>query len=185
MDPLWVQAGATAVLVGITIYYAFQVRKSNENIWKLEEERIKKKKIGLRKLIISELIINETLWEEMVSEIEETSQSHTELKMVEIPEDTTYKSVVGTLGILGEEEMRLIMFTYRILKDIGKTYKKIVESQVMFIGGSSIDVRLVKKLKIDIDEVSRFYNTLDKLYQKLYKGEIEERDIEEEIKNVY
>jgi len=188
MDPTLVQAGATVVLVGITAIYVILLWKSNRDIWKREEKRIISMKIGLRKLISEEISINDMLIDDILDEIKKFNVPNNELRAIKIPEETAYKDAIGDLVILGEEEMGMIMYIYHLFKDIGDEYIKIKElSKIKFTGSASTSTKnsLIDKLKSDINEVSRLYDGLDKLYQKLFEKKIKEEELEEKIKDLY
>lgn len=185
MDPIFVQAVATVVLVGITAVYVILLWKSNRDIWKREEKRITNMKMGLRKLISEELYMNNMLIDNMLDEIKKFNVPNTELRAIKIPEETAYKGVIGNLVLLGKEEMEMILYIYHILKGIGDKYTKIKESSEIKPIGSVSKSPLIEELKSDINEVSRFYDGLNKLYRKLFEKKIKEEEVGEEIKDLY
>jgi len=193
MDPLWVQAGATVVLVGITIYYAYQVRKSNENAWVLEgnrrkreielEVRRKNEEIDqLRKLIFTELGYNQGHIGGLLFEIRKFKKIHEKYKKDYKDErvyylaehdphrDVIYRAILDKLGPLPHLEVWVIMALYTHFNLVDRKYvsitKDIIESSKSGLFGEAIEdiVQDINQLEEDILETISVMDALKQLY---------------------
>jgi len=200
MDPLWAQVGITAILVGVTIYYAYQVRKSNKNIWKLEEARLKKKKMGLRKVIPQEiysndLILNRTKkWiENRLKDLEKPFDGRPEY-MTEVPkfvssikgfpETAAYRNVINELGALEKEEIRAIMCIYEGFEKIKRSYKEYEEEFCNRPKASNLDIKqILEPLNEIIAHTINFCEDLEEFYQ-LLERENDEEKLKNRLKNI-
>lgn len=129
MDPLWAQVGVTAVLVGVTIYYAYQVRKSNKNIWKLEKEREERQINMIRDSLMSESWYNSGYLKTLLDGINEVKQNNEKSlpKYRYKSRNILYKALLDKIGILPQIETWVITEIYTTLDYIDNEYKTLVE----------------------------------------------------------
>lgn len=196
---MWAQVGVMVVLVGVTIYYAYQVRKSNENVWKLEEKRVKNKKIGLRKVILQEIYSNDLIlngtkkWiEYRLKELGKPQEGKQEYKtqvpkfespIKEFPETTLYENTANGLGILGKEEIKAIIHVYKQFKEIRREIK---EYPKKFNDPEKSNKDIIKALE-PINEIIahtiNFCEDLEEFYQ-LLERENDEEKLKNRLKNI-
>jgi len=200
MDPLWAQVGITAVLVSVTIYYAYQVRKSNKNVWKLEEKRVKNKKIGLRKVILQEiysndLILNRTKkWiENRLKDLEKPRGDRREYKtqvpkfesaIKEFPETTLYENTANGLGILGKEEIKAIIHVYKQFKEIRRETKEYPKKFNDPEKSNEDIIKALEPINESIAHTSNFVKNMKKAYNRLFEGKIDEEELERVLSNL-
>lgn len=176
-----VLAVGTIILAGATTYYAYQEKKK-------EEKRLKNKKKALRRVILEELYTNIILIDKIISCLEYAIQYHADhaknpvLPSLGFPETTAYEKTIEDIGILGDEEVRVIMFAYGYLKNIMAKYKKFSELKedayiIEDIYGLFQDL-------VNENNFSSFYEDIKEVYEKLFKGEIDERQLEKTLKDI-
>jgi len=190
-------------------YLSVRVSKeSREDVWKLEREKIKgiynletlkwnlereeeerkikNKKIAIRKLISGELSLNIVPLENIIEKLKKINKIEIrESLKTELPEITIYKHIIGDLGFLGEQEVITIMYIHKMFIEIKMNYQEIIkliskdmnENKVILDG-------LSKSIKLTIFDAILYCEELEKAYNKLFKGEIDENQLEEIIRNI-
>lgn len=205
IDPVWIQAIFMIILVIITAFYAKFTRdvveeskKTRESMWQLEIEkwkeerkkelkRIEIKKMAIRRLISGELSLNIVPLENLMDKLKELNKTEIrETLQTELPEITTYEAIISDLGILGEEEVISVIYSYRILKEIKMNYREIIKLVSMDMNeNKKILDDLLRHIKFVIpDAIHHCYGVVE-IYEKLFKGKIDEKEFEELLKETY
>ena len=123
----WTQAGPTLVLVGITILYAYQVWKSNEEMQEREEQRKDEEIQTIRNLLFAELAESLHPIEDLLSHMKELKEAYKE-KKIKWPfeyrplRSMIYRSIIYKIGSLPEPEVHSIMLIYSYLNKFYEGY---------------------------------------------------------------
>ena len=212
IDPLWIQAIFTIILVIITAIYAKfthdvveESKKTRETIWELEEKKFIQNKNRLRKVIVEELHTNCMFYDEIVDIVKgyrekaiPYSKGPWETSMSDMFEDdimsrdlrfpitSTYDNLTIKLGDLGKEELSAISYVYRDFIEIGLDYAAVRNTL------ANKDVSFKEFLKLttfvehfEVGFIPKFCIKLEIWYKKLFEGEINEEELEKKIKNFF
>jgi len=183
-----IMAVATAILVIVTGYYAREVKKSREDIRKLEKERIereekrKKEEIGqLRKLIFMELVANREHMKnflqfakklkkyfkqkkENLFKIEEMFifRDIAGLLLVEHPvQDIVYENILNRIALLPKEETYIVIQIYTNFRTISQKYAGLIEN--LKISSGYVLIKKDMEKIIGVEEIIEILDGCEKL----------------------
>lgn len=187
-------------------------KKTREAMWKLEEKKFIQNKNRLRKAIIVELNTNCMIYEDLIDIVEnyrkeivtysknisKFSKNEPEfyisfsfedpviLPDLKFPITSTYDRFTVMLGDLGKEELSAISYAYRNFIENGLNYEKVKNALVI----RDISFKEFEKLTgfvehLEVKFIPEFCIELETWYEKLFEGEINEKELEKKIKNFF
>lgn len=184
----------TIVGVPVAVYKKYLKRKS-------EKEKKKNKKMEIRKIILKELDVNDSIINETkdwivgtIEALKKPLEGRSEYiisvpkfksSIKEFPENTVYEHITGELSILGEEEIKVIMYVYKYFRQIKRDCE---EYPTKFNAPEKSNKDIIKALEPineKVAHISHFFRGMKESYDKLFEGKIDEEVLEKRLSNLY